>query len=159
MARSTQVRTDDRAKSLYRFLAILAVLLSNWSLVAQQQPHTPNPQTPSSTTTTITASAQSAPGTTDDDGWHLSLSPYLWFAGAHGTVGALGRTASAHASPRDLLSHVDLGLMGAADASKRRFVMSGDMIWIRVSDSKALPATQLGATSADVRLGQFIWTS
>lgn len=64
-----------------------------------------------------------------------------------------------HASPGDLLSHVDFGLMGAAEASYRRFVLNGDMLWIRLSDSHALPFPGLGATSADVRVGQFLWTS
>src|SRR5437764_1444345 len=46
------------------------------------------------------------------DSWHFDVSPYLWFAGAHGTVGAFGRTASVHASALDLLSHFNIGLMG-----------------------------------------------
>jgi hypothetical protein len=148
---------------IYKVLPLLAItiLLFSGSVDAQQQLQILNSQTSCSSVQapSSASSGQTTPVATDDGGWHFALSPYLWFAGAHGTVGALGRTASAHASPRDLLSHVDIGLMGAADASKKRFVMSGDMIWIRVSDSKALPATQLGATSADVRLGQFIWTS
>ncbi|HMH11625.1 MAG TPA: hypothetical protein VK578_00830 [Edaphobacter sp.] len=34
----------------------------------------------------------SAPQATaaDDDNWHLAISPYLWFAGVHGTVGGGG---------------------------------------------------------------------
>src|SRR5262245_12851694 len=91
--------------------------------------------------------------------WHLALSPYLWFAGAHGTVGALGHNVSMHASPGDLLSHFNFGLMGAAEARYERFVLNGDLLWIRLSDSRALPFPGLGATSADVRVGQFLWTS
>jgi hypothetical protein len=95
----------------------------------------------------------------DDTGWHLELSPYLWFAGAHGTVGVLGRTASVHASAWDLLSHVNFGIMGAAEARHNRFLLTGDLLWIRLSDSKALPFPRLSATSADVRVGQLVWTS
>jgi hypothetical protein len=96
---------------------------------------------------------------TDDAGWHLAVTPYLWFAGAHGTVGAVGRNASVHASPGDLLSHFNFGLMGAAEARRNRFLLNGDLLWIRLSDSSALPFRGLGATSADVRVGQFVWTS
>jgi hypothetical protein len=33
--------------------------------------------------------------TTDPDAsWHFSVMPYLWFAGMHGSVGALGHEAS-----------------------------------------------------------------
>jgi hypothetical protein len=97
--------------------------------------------------------------TPDDGGWHLDLSPYLWFAGAHGTVGALGRDISIHVTPGDLLSHFDIGAMGAAEARYNRFLLTGDMIWVRISDSKALPFPGLGAVSANATIGQFVWTS
>lgn len=97
--------------------------------------------------------------TSYDRGWSLDLSPYIWFAGAHGTVGALGRDASVHASAGDLLSHFNFGLMGAAEARFDRFVLNGDMLWIRISDSRALPLAGLNATSVDARVGQFVWTS
>lgn len=97
--------------------------------------------------------------TETDTGWHFDLSPYLWFAGAHGTVGAFGRDVSIHASAGDLLSHFDIGLMGAAQARQGHFLLSGDLIWIRLSDSRALPFPQLSAISADARVGQFVWTS
>src|SRR5262249_20682851 len=92
-------------------------------------------------------------------GWHFALSPYLWFAGSHGTVGAFGHNVSMHASPGDLLSHFNFGLMGGAEARYQRFLLNGDLLWIRLSDSHALPFPALGATSADLRVGQFIWTS
>jgi hypothetical protein len=104
-------------------------------------------------------SGQSSAPVDQDIGWHLDLSPYLWFAGAHGTVGASGRDVSMHATPGDLLSHFNIGLMGAAEARYKRFVLNGDLMWIRLSDSKALPLTRVGATSADVRVGEFVWTS
>jgi hypothetical protein len=103
--------------------------------------------------------ASGSTGAAEDGGWHLSLSPYLWFAGAHGTAGALGRDVSIHASPGDLLSHLDIGVTGAAEARYNRFLLAGDMIWVRISDSKALPFRGLGAVSANATVGQFVWTS
>ena len=94
-----------------------------------------------------------------DTGWNLEISPYLWFAGAHGTVGVAGRDVSIHASAGDVLSHFDIGLMGAAEARHKRFVLNGDLMWIRLSDSHALPFLQLSTTSADARVGQLVWTS
>src|SRR5215469_15406830 len=95
----------------------------------------------------------------DDQQWRLDLSPYLWFAGAHGTVGVLGRDASVHASAGDLLSHFNFGLMGASEAQIGRFLLNGDLLWIRLSDGRALPFPGLNATSLDVRVGEFVWTS
>jgi hypothetical protein len=94
-----------------------------------------------------------------DTGWHFDLSPYLWFAGAHGTVGTLGRDIGIHATPGDLLSHFDIGLMGAGEVRRNRLLLDGDLVWVRVSDSRALPFPGLAAISADARLGQFIWTN
>ena len=93
-----------------------------------------------------------------DGPWHLTFTPYLWLAGAHGTVGALGRDVSFHASPGDLLKHFNFGLMGAAEYRYNRYLLNGDLLWIRISDSKALPITG-GAVSADVRVGELVWTS
>src|SRR5262245_41660005 len=120
---------------------------------AQEEPVVDVTQTPDSSS--VKRSAEPSAGS----GWHLALSPYLWFAGSHGTVGARGHNVSMHASPGDLLSHFNFGLMGAAEARYERFVLNGDLLWIRLSDSHALPFPGLGATSADVRVGQFIWTS
>jgi hypothetical protein len=116
----------------------------------------------------IPATAQtepSSPGsgntsaTTDASNWHFDLSPYLWFAGAHGVVGARGHDLGFHASPGDLLSHFDIGLMGAAEARYDRLLLNGDVIWIRLSDSRALPFPNLSAISADARVGELVWTS
>jgi hypothetical protein len=109
--------------------------------------------------TSSSDSGQSSAPMAQDAGWHFNLSPYLWFAGAHGTVGFRGRNVSMHATPGDLLSHFDIGVMGAAEARYKRLLLNGDLMWIRLSDSKALPGNRLGATSADVRVGEFVWTS
>ena len=111
------------------------------------------------TQTPGTPSGQPSASAGEDNGWHLSISPYLWFAGAHGTVGALGHDLSIHASPGDLLSHFDFGLMGAAEARRKRFLLTGDLLWIRLSDSHAVPFPGLGATSGDARVGELVWTS
>lgn len=96
---------------------------------------------------------------TKDDNWQFELSPYLWFAGAHGTVGILGHNLSVHASPGDLLSHFDIGVMGVAEARYKRFLLFGDLLWIRISDNKAVPISDKGVVSADARVGQLAWTS
>jgi hypothetical protein len=75
----------------------------------------------------------------DDDGWHFSVSPYLWFPGVHGTLGVRNQSASIHASPGDLLSHFRFGLMGAVEPRYKRFVMPFDMMWIRLQDNKGVP--------------------
>jgi hypothetical protein len=144
-------------------LVIAVVTLSVLAVSAQEQTSSQNAQTqtlsqnalPSAPSSSTTASSSAPAGS----GWEASITPYLWFAGTHGTVGAFGRDVSVHSSAWDLLSHFNMGLMGAADARYNRFVLSGDLLWIRLSDSRALPFTGLGAVSADVRVGELVWTS
>jgi hypothetical protein len=96
--------------------------------------------------------------TSQDDEWHVSVSPYLWFPGVHGTIGALGHDADFKASAADLLSNFRFGLMGAVDATRNRLLIHTDMMWIRLADDKALPFPNLGATSADFKASEFILT-
>jgi hypothetical protein len=105
-------------------------------------------------------SPNSAPASTaaDEVGWHLVVSPYLWFPGVHGTVGVGGRDASVHASPGDLLSHFRFGLMGTLEARYKRLVLPVDIIWVRLGDEKALPGPNLEATTANVKVKEFILT-
>jgi hypothetical protein len=70
---------------------------------------------------------QKAPAA-NDDSWHLDITPYLWFAGVHGTVGALGRTVGFHASAGDVLSKFNIGLMGAVEARRKRFLLPVDFM-------------------------------
>jgi len=88
--------------------------------------------------------------------WHFAVSPYLWFPGVHGTAsGPNGRGLGFRASPGDLLSHFRFGLMGAAEASHKRLVFTGDILWIRLADDKAIAAPRLGATSASIKATEF----
>ena len=81
----------------------------------------------------------------DDDSWHFIVAPYLWFPGLSGTVGALGHDASVHVSASDVLSNFNFGLMGYVQASKDRLVFPVDFMWVRLTDEKGLPETDLGA--------------
>lgn len=93
-----------------------------------------------------------------DDNWHFSVSPYLWFPGVHGTVGARNRAVSVHASPGDLLSNFRFGLMGAGVARYKRLVLSLDMMWVRLEDDKALPFPNLEVNTAKFTGSEFILT-
>src|SRR5580704_12174415 len=89
--------------------------------------------------------------------WHFAVSPYLWFPGVHGTIGARGHEASVHASPGDLLSNFRFGLMGLVDTRYKRIVIPVDMMWIRLGADNAVPLTD-EALNAKVRGEEFILT-
>ncbi len=92
-----------------------------------------------------------------DNGWHFDITPYLWFAGLSGEVGAFGHNAAVHASPGDLLSHFDIGLMGVVEARKNRFLVPIDFLWIKLEADNALPS-DAGLTSIKVKATQTVLT-
>jgi hypothetical protein len=92
-----------------------------------------------------------------DQGWHVDAAPYLWFAGIDGTVGAAGRQASVHVSAGDVLSNLNIGIMGAVEARYNRIVIPIDFMWVKLSDDKATPLG-LVATSVHVKINEDIFT-
>jgi hypothetical protein len=92
-----------------------------------------------------------------DEGWHFGIAPYLWFAGVHGTVGALGHEASVHASFLDIFTYFNIGLMFALEPRYNRIVMPFDFMWMKLSDDKALPF-EVGPTSVKVEIKEIMLT-
>ena len=133
------------------FVGFLVLALNVPAIGQQMGDLSSNDQTGS-----IPAPLRGAPA--DDTSWHLEITPYLWFASAHGTAGYLGRDASFHASFGDIFSKLNIGLMGAAEARKGRFVFPSDFMWIKLSDDTALPENELGVTSIKVKMTQSILT-
>jgi len=150
------MNTFRNPRAILSAIVVLSSLLMTRA-VAQQKTFNLN-----SPVSLVDASGQSSTsGTTStgpDNQWHIGFFPYLWFAGMHGTTGILGYNASIKASPGDLLSHLDIGLMGTVEVRKERFVIPVDFIWIALSDDKALPENEPGIESITARAGQFILT-
>jgi hypothetical protein len=78
---------------------------------------------------------------TANDGWHFAATPYIWFAGVHGTVGALGHEASVHASFSDVFNYLNLGAMATFESRYKRVIMPVDFMWMKLSDEKGIPIT------------------
>jgi len=95
---------------------------------------------------------------TPDNQWHFAFAPYLWFVGMHGYVGARGFNVGVKASPGDILSHADVGLLGTVEARKGPWVLPVDFMWLALSDDKGLPENEPGIESITFRAGQFILT-
>jgi hypothetical protein len=97
--------------------------------------------------------------TSQDDQWHLSVSPYLWFPWVHGSLGAFGRDIGYSVTPSDLLSHARFGLLGAVEARRNKIVTTGDLLYLRLGASNAIPfPPALQATSANFTANLFILT-
>ncbi|MFL6450572.1 MAG: hypothetical protein ACJ746_23260 [Bryobacteraceae bacterium] len=91
--------------------------------------------------------------------WHASAFFYLWFPGAHGTLGTPDRNADFRASPGDLLSHFRFGLMGGVQARRGRFVLISDLVWTRLRAANATTLPILGTQlSAEAKADQLFIT-
>lgn len=121
--------------------------------------------TPSANAQSPTSTSSPPPKDMDtDEGWHVGITPYIWFAGVHGTVGALNHEASVHASFGDIFNYLNIGVMAAAEIRYNRIVMPADFMWMKLTDQKGLPFEPLanqsdeGATSVKAKMTETIFT-
>jgi hypothetical protein len=128
--------------------ALFGLLLTT---IAPGQDAGPQPQT-SSAPAAKTDSADPA-----DQGLHVDIAPYLWFAGITGTVGALDHETSVHVTARNVLSYFNFGLMGAVETRYNRIIIPVDFMWVRLKDSKGIPITD-DVESVNVKINEDIFT-
>ncbi len=96
--------------------------------------------------------------TSGSDGWHVGITPYIWFAGIHGTSGVLGHDASVHADFSDIFNYLNIGAMGVVDLRYNRVVMPVDFLWMKLSDNRSLPLTDVGINSIKAQMTETILT-
>ncbi len=133
-------------------LATSAALLFSSPALAEDEPRDASAQTqPAASPAPPTAGA-------DDNKWHLTVAPYLWFPAVSGTVGALGHETSVHVSAGDVLSNFNFGIMGAVEARRNRWLVPVDFMWVRLKDTKGIPENDIGLTSITARLTESILT-
>jgi hypothetical protein len=83
--------------------------------------------------------------------WTFTLAPYGWLAGISGNVAQFGLPeVDVDASFSDVLSHFDIGLMGAGEARYGRFSVATDLLWVKLSGDKN---TQHGILADSVDVG------
>ena len=131
----------------YQVAAILGLLLATLSCATMASAQSQN--------------AMATPTQTDssdaDQGWHVDATPYLWFPGMHGTVGALGHQSSVHVTARNVLSYFDFGLMGTVEIRYSRIIIPVDFMWVRLKDEKGIPITD-AVESVNVKINEDIFT-
>jgi hypothetical protein len=132
---------------------IINLLSALWLLFSIHMPTAmAQTQTPTKTTT-----PEPKDNLDSDEGWHVAIAPYIWFAGVHGTVGALNREASVHASFGDIFNYLNIGAMAAVEPRYNRIVMPFDFLWMKLSDQKSLPFDKF-ATSVKTEMTETLIT-
>jgi hypothetical protein len=155
-------RKFARKAMLVMFTLVLPLLVVGLSCFAQEtQPSFREQFLGSESSVTAPEPANSsqppaADSSSQDNGWHFSVSPYLWFPALRGTLGVRGHDLIADASAIDLISHFRFGLMGAVEARHKRLLLPLDLVWVRLGDDKALPFPNLEVNTASVKINQLI---
>jgi hypothetical protein len=72
--------------------------------------------------------------------WSFNLSIYGWATAIDGTISAGGRSADVDIAFKDVLKHLDMTFMAAAELRYKRWGFIGDLIYARLSDDIAPPA-------------------
>jgi hypothetical protein len=80
--------------------------------------------------------------------YKFQVTPYVWFAGLDGSIGARGRTADVEASAGDVLDHLHLAGMGTFEVRGEKWRFLADTLYVNLRGQKGIPDP--GATSVEV---------
>jgi len=72
--------------------------------------------------------------------WSFNLSIYGWATAIDGTISAGNRSADVDIAFKDVLKHLDMTFMGAAELRYKRWGFMGDLVYARLHDDIAPPA-------------------
>ena len=91
--------------------------------------------------------AQTAP---PENPWGFDLAVYGWMTGINGTISAGDRMADVDIAFKDVLKHLDMGAMMAAQVRYKRWSFTGDLIYARLHDDIAPPRGLLYSSTHEV---------
>ena len=80
------------------------------------------------------AAALSSAAWAADEGWEVTLAPYIMGASMDGTLVVRGNEAQVDLSASDIFDHMDFGFMTMGAARKGNWGFGGDLIWVDLSD-------------------------
>ena len=97
------------------------------------------------------APAQMGSPAATNDGWTVTLVPYLWLAGITGTITTPLGSSSGSANFGNVLSNLTaIPIMGAAEVRKDRFGLMADFIYLSVKSDVSTPGPLFGDGKAKV---------
>jgi hypothetical protein len=82
--------------------------------------------------------------------WSFTLSTYGWMTAIDGTISAGGRSADVDIAFKDVVKHLDMAFMAAAELRYKRWGFAGDLIYARLSDDIAPPAGIIFSSTHEV---------
>jgi len=82
--------------------------------------------------------------------WSFNLSIYGWATAIDGTISAGGRSADVDIAFNDVLKHLDMAFMAAAELRYKRWGFMGDLVYARLHDDIAPPAGLVFSSTHEV---------
>ncbi|MCR5878879.1 hypothetical protein [Phenylobacterium sp. J367] len=120
-----------------------------WAAGARAAPDEPAPD-----------AAGREPACAADEGWEVSVAPYIWFAGLNGDLGTPGRLpdVSVDTAFSDILDALKFGAMAMGAARRDRLVIVGDLSYAELEASKDLKIRDPGLVTGEATVRQFMST-
>jgi hypothetical protein len=97
---------------------------------------------------TMLSAQRRNPCAVDTTQWVFELTPYAWASMLVGEVGVRERSAHVNLSIGDVLEHLDGAVTLGLEARKGRVSYVGEILWVRLSDSRARPGRIFTGASA-----------
>lgn len=92
-----------------------------------------------------------APAVTQAAEWRHELAPYVWGAGMSGETGVGNAIADVDMSFADILEDLELGFMGVYRATKDRYSVTADIVFMGLGSTERGPG---GVLKADIDMDQ-----
>jgi hypothetical protein len=98
----------------------------------------------------VESSKDVTPTPPPENPWSFTLTPYGWMTSIDGTMSAGDHSADVDIAFKDVLKHLDMGVMMAAELRYKRWGFLGDLIYARLHDDIAPPAGILYSSTHEV---------
>jgi hypothetical protein len=85
-----------------------------------------------------------------ENDWSFNLAIYGWATAIDGTISAGGRSADVDIAFKDVLKHLDMTFMAAAELRYKRWGFMGDLIYARLHDDIAPPSGIIFSSTHEV---------
>jgi hypothetical protein len=131
-----RLKSSYPTTDLKKWCSVAALLLVIGHVQAGQEP--------------VAAKETPPPPTTEDDRWHFVIASPGLLAGLNGTVGLNGLDANVDTSFDEIFQHLDMVFATRLEASKGRFGVYGELIYLSLSDGAQLSDRLIGNTRVQV---------
>jgi len=98
----------------------------------------------------VESSKDVTPAPPPENPWSFTLTPYGWMTSIDGTMSARDQSADVDIAFKDVLKHLDMSMMVAAELRYNRWSFTGDLIYARLHDDIDPPAGILYSSTHEV---------